>query len=74
MPYQIICDGPEGPKKCRVVKISTGKVVANTASKKDAGLYVAFADKKIKPRATIGGKNAQVYGEAQRRKEQVTES
>ena len=54
MPYDIICDGPMGPKHCRIVKKETGKVVAHSENKKDAGLYVAFADKKIQPRTTIG--------------------
>ena len=73
MPYDIICDGPMGPKHCRVVKKDTGKTVAHSESKKNAGLYVAFAEEKIKPRATIGEKHAQSYGEAQQRQRSVTE-
>jgi hypothetical protein len=48
VPYKIICDGPNGPKRCRVVKKDSGKTVAHTKNKRDAGLYVAFAEKKIK--------------------------
>ena len=73
MPYDIICDGPMGPKHCRVVKKDTGKTVAHSENKKNAGLYVAFAKKKIKPKATIGEKNGGSYGEAQQRQRKVTE-
>ena len=73
MPYKIICDGPIGPKRCRIVKKEDGKGVAHSENRENAGLYVAFAEKKLKPKATIGGKDAKSYGEAQRRQRSITE-
>lgn len=73
MPYEIICDGPAGPKHCRIINKETGKV-RHSENKKNAGLYVAFAEKKIKPKATIGEKNGGSYGKAQQRQRKVTES
>jgi hypothetical protein len=58
MPYNIVCDGPMGPKHCRIIKKEDGKVAAHAENKKDAGLYVAFADKKIKPKSKLGDSNA----------------
>ena len=65
MPYEIICDGPAGTKHCRVVKKDTGKTVAHTENKKDAGLYVAFAERKIEKQPGLE-KKGKGYGQGKR--------
>ncbi len=74
MPYQIVCDGPPGPKHCKIIKKSDGKTVAHSENKKDAGLYVAFADKKIQPQSTIGEKDAKSYGGPKEPQQTLTKS